>query len=91
MTISAEQSIKARAALHWTIADLHNASGVSAKAIEEFETKGRQLNSTTLQGLLSAFESAGIEFAGDRVIAYSPRLRGITVDPRKQGRQHELE
>lgn len=70
-----------------TEADLSAASGVSQRAIEEFEAAKRSLNATTLQALRAALERAGWE-AGSDVL--STRTRGIT-NPRDEGLGDELE
>jgi transcriptional regulator with XRE-family HTH domain len=76
------QTIKARRVTRMTEADLSAASGVSQKAIEEFEAAKRSLNATTVQALRAALERAGWE-AGSGSL--STRTRGITIDPREQG------
>jgi transcriptional regulator with XRE-family HTH domain len=51
------QTIKARQVTRMTEADLSAASGVSQKAIEEFEAAKRSLNATTVQALRTALKS----------------------------------
>jgi transcriptional regulator with XRE-family HTH domain len=76
------QTIKARRVTRMTEADLSAASGVSQKAIEEFEAAKRSLNATTVQALRAALERAGWEAGSDSL---STRTRGIAIDPREQG------
>lgn len=85
MSISAAETIEGRKFTGLSQLALSKASGVSLKAIEEFEAGARQLNSTTLQGLRAALEHAGWQLASDG------RLQGVTIDPRKQGLGDELE
>jgi hypothetical protein len=52
------QTIKARRVTRMTEADLSAASGVSQKAIEEFEAAKRSLNATTVQA--DTFKDLGL-------------------------------
>jgi transcriptional regulator with XRE-family HTH domain len=85
MSITAVQTVEARKATGLSQLTLSEASGVTLKAIEEFEAGTRPLNSTTQQGLRAALERAGWGLAHDG------RLQGLTIDPRKQGLGDELE
>jgi transcriptional regulator with XRE-family HTH domain len=78
--ITPSQVIKEREVASMTQADLSADSGVSLKAIEEFEAGKRLLNDTSLQALRAALDKAR-----------STELCGVTIDPRKQGRGGELE
>lgn len=89
--ISSEQCKAGRAVLGWTQADLANESGVSLRAIQEFEKKERKPNRTTLQGLLAALERSGIELTRDGAGLHWGGLRGINLDPRDIGKGAELE
>jgi transcriptional regulator with XRE-family HTH domain len=86
--ITKEQTAKARQVADMTQAELSTASGVSLKAIEEFEAGKRTVKPISLQALRSALETAGWEAGCD---ARSIGFRGITIDPRKQGLGDELE
>ena len=59
MSISAAQTIPGRAVTGMIQAELSEASGVSVKAIEEFEAGKRTLNLISLQALRAALERAG--------------------------------
>jgi hypothetical protein len=80
-------TIDARRATNMTQANL-SASGVSLKAIEDFEAGKREMNTFPLQAIRSALETAGWRAGSD---ALSTELGGITIDPRKQGFGDELE
>ena len=88
--INSGQCRSARAFLGWTQADLHEQTGVSIRAIQDFEAERRTPNGTTLRALLSCFERSGIEFREDGP-TYFVGFRGITPDPRDQGYTAELE
>jgi transcriptional regulator with XRE-family HTH domain len=88
--ISSEQCKAGRAVLNWTQSDLSNESGVSLRTLQEFEGDKRTPNKTTLQGLLAALERNGIALGKDSA-SLSWKFRGITIDPRNQGKAQELE
>jgi transcriptional regulator with XRE-family HTH domain len=89
--ISNEQCRAGRAVLGWTQTDLSGESGVSLRAIQEFEAGARKPNRTTLQGLLAALERHGIEFKEDGAGLSWGTLRGINIDPREIGKGQYLE
>ena len=62
MEISASQCRAARALLNWTQGDLAEASGVSKRAIADFETGNRRPIAATLTVLRQALESGGVQF-----------------------------
>ncbi len=67
MTISSEQCRGARAMLNMNRATLAAASGVSARAIADFEADNRKPIRATMAALQRALEDAGIEFTnGDQ-------------------------
>ena len=77
--ISPIQMLKARQVTGMSQADLSSASGVSLKAIEQFEGGQRALNPTSLQALRSALETAGWGAGSDTAVAHFP---ANTIDPR---------
>ena len=89
--ITPEQCKAGRAVLNWTQGDLAQAAGVSIRTIQEFEAASRTPNRTTLQGLLSALERNGIILGSDSASLSWGGLRGITIDPRKQGKGLDLQ
>ena len=91
MMLTPEQCKAARAVVSWSQTDLSKESGVSLRAIQEFEAKQRNPNRATLQGLTAALERFGIEFSPNGASLYWGGLRGITIDPRKIGQENELE
>lgn len=64
--ITPSQIRMARAGLRWTIEDLSHASGLSSRTIKRIEAADEILsaNVSTLNKLMTALESAGIEFIG---------------------------
>jgi len=62
MKISPGSCRAARGYLNWSQRDLANASGVSLRAIQNFENGEREPISATRQALQQALEGAGIEF-----------------------------
>jgi transcriptional regulator with XRE-family HTH domain len=87
MTISSAQTIHGRDVTGMLQTELAEASGVSVKAIEEFEAGKRMLNAASLQALRAALERAGWD--GSDILATF--LRGITKDPRDEGLGDQLE
>ena len=79
--ISPIQTLKARQVTGMSQADPSSASGVTLKAIEQFEGGQRALNPTSLQALRSALETAGWGAGSDTLVAH---FRAITIDPRKR-------
>lgn len=65
--MTSEQLRAARALLRWEQKDLASASGVSLPSIKRIETKPGRIAAfhSTLTGLRSALELAGIEFLED--------------------------
>lgn len=60
-----EQIVAARALLRWTQADLADKSGVHINSIKKAESDG--VKDTTLQYIIKAFDSHGIEFIDEGV------------------------
>jgi transcriptional regulator with XRE-family HTH domain len=60
--ISAPQCRAARGLLGWSQGDLARSSGVSEKSIADFERQARVPYERTVRDLMTAFETAGIEF-----------------------------
>ncbi len=63
--ISPEQCRAARQLLNWRAQDLADASGVSLRAISDFETGQREFRAGNMQSVVTALETAGIEFLPD--------------------------
>ncbi len=89
--ITSEQCRAGRAVLNWSQSDLAKESGVSLRSIQEFEANQRNPNPTTLQALLAALELNGIALSSNGASLAWGKLRGITIDPRKIGKEKELE
>ena len=82
--ISAEQCRAARQLLNWKASDLADASGVSARAISDFESGQSVFRQDRMQAIVDAFESAGIEFLPEaRGKGEGVRLREPRGDERK--------
>ena len=81
--ISPIQMLKAREVTGMSQADLSLASGVSLKAVEQFEGGLRALNPISLQALRSALQAAGWGAGSDTLATH---FRAITIDPRKRGK-----
>ena len=65
MSISAAQSRGARGLLDMNQSDLAEASGVSARTIQNFESGNRQPIQANLAALRAALEKAGVEFIAE--------------------------
>lgn len=89
--ITSKQCKAGRTVLNWTQSDLSAESGVSVRALQEFEADQRTPNITTLKGIISALERNGIVFIEDGAGLYWGGLRGIHIDPRLIGKGSELE
>lgn len=89
--VTSEQCRAARAVLGWSQGDLSNKSGVSLRAVQDFEGDKRIPNRATQQALLAALERNGIVFHVDGAALSWGQLRGITIDPRNIGMESELE
>jgi len=76
MAISSAQCRGARGMLNWTRADLAEASGVSPRALADFEADNRHPIRSTLAAIQRALEDAGIEFTnGDQPGVRLRRIR----------------
>ncbi len=60
--ISPEQCRAARQLLNWKAQDLADASGVSVRAISDFETGQRAFRAANMEAIVGALDTAGIEF-----------------------------
>lgn len=60
--ISPEQCRAARQLLNWRAQDLADASGVSVRAVSDFETGQRAFRPASMQLVVEAFGDAGIDF-----------------------------
>jgi transcriptional regulator with XRE-family HTH domain len=60
--ITPEQCRAGRQLLNWKAQDLAEASGVSLRAISDFETGQRELRPANIQAVIKALDDAGIEF-----------------------------
>jgi transcriptional regulator with XRE-family HTH domain len=65
MQLSPQESRAGRALLGWTIADLANASFVSASTVKNFENELRETTAANLAMMRAAFEKAGVMFESD--------------------------
>jgi transcriptional regulator with XRE-family HTH domain len=60
--VDSSQSRAARGLLNWTQSDLKKQSGVAKKTIVDFERGTTKPHGRTLDAMVAAFETAGIEF-----------------------------
>ena len=80
--ITPEQCRAGRQLLNWKAQNLADASGVSLRAISDFETGQRELRQANMQAVIEAFDEAGIEFLqeargkGEGVRLKEPRQNG---------------
>jgi transcriptional regulator with XRE-family HTH domain len=65
MNITAEQCRAARGLLGWSQSRLASAAKVSRATLAEFETGNRVPYDRTLADIMSALESAGVEFIAE--------------------------
>jgi transcriptional regulator with XRE-family HTH domain len=72
-----DQIRAARALLNWSQTDLADRAGLSQTGIARIESGVNMPNSSTLDKIAAAFDSAGIEFIADRGV--EKRDRGIRV------------
>jgi DNA-binding XRE family transcriptional regulator len=82
---------QARAMLGWTVEALAFRSGVSVKAIREFEQGIRTLRRVTIQALSFALEAEGLIFLPGHKPMRSDDCRGATTDPRYRNDFHQIE
>lgn len=82
---------QAREMLNWTVEALAFRSGVSTKAIREFELGTRTLRRVTMQALAFALEAEGLIFLPGHKPMKSGDCRGATTDPRHRADFHLVE
>lgn len=90
-TLTYEQCIQARERLGWSVEALAFRSGVSRKAIGEYEAGARRLLNITRQALTFAFESAGLVIIPGCKPSTGENVAGMTVDPRQSKDFHLIE
>lgn len=75
-TITSEQLRAARALIRWEQKDLAEQSGVSLPTVKRLETKPGKIaaNGPTIDALLRALESAGIQFIPENGAGVGVRL-----------------
>ena len=81
----------ARKILGWSVEALAFRSGVSVKAIEDFERGARELLPVTLQALAFSLEREGLIFLPGIDPMTGDNLRGTTEDPKLRADYHLLE
>jgi DNA-binding XRE family transcriptional regulator len=82
--LTALQCYRGRAMLGWSREALAFRSGVSIKAIAEFESDKRELRSVTKQALAHALESEGLLFFPGLMPIDGGGCPGATLDPRQR-------
>lgn len=82
---------KARSILNWSVEALAFRSGVSIKAIQQFEGRTRDLRRVSLQALAFSFEAEGLIFLPGIDPMTGDNARGATEDPRTREDYHLLE
>jgi hypothetical protein len=82
---------QAREMLEWTVEALAFRSGVSTKAIREFELGTRTLRRVTMQALSFALEAEGLIFLPGHKPMKSGDCRGATTDPKTRDDFHLIE
>ena len=83
--ITPQQCRAARQLLDWKAQNLADASGVSLRAISDFETGQRDFRSGNMQSIVEAFVEAGIEFLPEGRKGEGVRL----AEPRQQEDQDQ--
>lgn len=84
------QCTQARAMLDWSVEALAFRSGVSIKAINQYEAGTRELLDVTRQALAFAFEAEGLLLICEKPM-FGANCRGATVDPRQRKDYHRIE
>ena len=82
---------QSREILEWTVEALAFRSGVSTKAIKEFELGTRELRRVTMQALSFALEAEGLFFLPGHKPMRGDNFRGATTDPRHRDDYHLIE
>ncbi|MCF5060738.1 XRE family transcriptional regulator [Pseudomonas proteolytica] len=88
---SEKHCAKAREILGWSVQALAFRSGVSTKAIREFELGIRKLRRVTIQALSFSLEAEGLIFIPGQNPMMGQNCRGGTTDPRTRDDFHLIE
>lgn len=83
--------VEARERLKWSIEKLADQSGVSALAIEQYETGFRKLKSISLQAIAYAFEAERLMFFPGQPVMTGGNVRGACPDPRRSPDYSQIE
>lgn len=82
LSFSTAHCAAARTMLNWSVEALSFRSGVSVKAIGDFEEGQRTLRQVTIQALSFALEAEGLVFLPGLKPMRGQNCRGGTMDPR---------
>lgn len=82
LNFTAEHCCQARELLGWTAEKLAKVSGVSLEAIQQYETKQRELNDVSRQALAFRLEAEGLVFINGHRPLWGMDVCGVTDDPR---------
>lgn len=91
LSFSIAHCAAARDMLNWSVEALSFRSGVSAKAIREFEEGRRTLRPVTMQALSFALEAEGLVFLPGLKPMRGHNCRGGTTDPKRRDDFHLIE
>ncbi|MER8509370.1 helix-turn-helix transcriptional regulator [Mesorhizobium sp. M0199] len=80
--ISPQQLRAARALIDWTREDLANASGITVRTLVRIENAQTTSRQTTLDALIAALETAGIEFIPENGGGAGVRLARRSIGPK---------
>lgn len=86
-----EHCAAAREMLGWSVEALAFRSGVTIKAIMDFESGKRQLRQVSLQALAFAMEAEDLIFIPKQAPFTSDCFGGATQDPRQRSDYHLIE
>jgi ribosome-binding protein aMBF1 (putative translation factor) len=89
--LTPQQCSRGRAMLGWSCEALAFRSGVSVKAIREFESGLREVRNVTRQALAHALESEGLLFFPGLMPIDGGGCPGATLDPRQRDDYHLIE
>ncbi|WP_428480269.1 helix-turn-helix domain-containing protein [Pseudomonas violetae] len=86
-----EHCAQSRSMLDWSVEALAFRSGVSVRAIQQFENGERELLRVSLQALSYSLEAQGLIFIQNQPPLRADNCRGATPDPRSRSDYHLLE
>jgi hypothetical protein len=91
LTFTRTHCVQARSMLGWSVEALAFRSGVSVRAIQQFEAGERDLLRVSVQALSFSLEAQGLIFVPGSGPLKGANARGATQDPRSRSDYHLLE